>query len=325
MIRRDAAARASRYLPYGVVGWAFILTQAIIVIWLMAAGASFVGSVVLVLMLLLVFLVVGRIVAETGLLYVLLPVPLNRPWVMAASDLPATLSMRTSVKSFFLTTMFYGMFTHDLRQSAAVFVPHALRVTDVASYPNERRWQRTLPLIFALLLSLAVAYVVSGAAQLYIHYTFNFTLDANPLSPIGAWGSLGMPRYLDLDSTLKYIPPGTGPDASRGGITHFVFGAAVTTVLSILRLRFAEWPLHPVGFIMAYSWGLRQMWFSIFLGWLLKVLVVRLGGSYLLRQSRSWFLGMIIGDAAVIAFWLAVSLVRLSMGLEYHAIRFLPT
>jgi hypothetical protein len=34
---------------------------------------------------------------------------------------------------------------------------------------------------------------------------------------------------------------------------------------------------------------------------------------------------MIIGDAAAIAFWLLVSLVRLWMGLEYHAIRFLPT
>jgi hypothetical protein len=53
--------------------------------------------------------------------------------------------------------------------------------------------------------------------------------------------------------------------------------------------------------------------------------LVRLGGTRLLRQSRNWFLGMIIGDAAAIAFWLVLSLVRLSMGLDYHAIRFLPT
>jgi len=69
---------------------------------------------------------------------------------------------------------------------------------------------------------------------------------------------------------------------------------------------------------------LRSIWFSIFLGWLAKVVIVRFGGAGLYRAARNVFIGLILGEAAAAALWLCVSLVRLAMGLNYQAVRLLP-
>jgi hypothetical protein len=95
-------------------------------------------------------------------------------------------------------------------------------------------------------------------------------------------------------------------------------------VLSVLNLRFAAWPLHPVGYLLCNSWGLQQIWFSVFVGWLCKELVLRVGGAQLLRASRPLFIGLIFGEAAAVAFWLCVSLYLNWLGLNYHAIQILP-
>jgi len=49
----------------------------------------------------------------------------------------------------------------------------------------------------------------------------------------------------------------------------------ITAALSVLRLRFVSWPLHPVGLLLAHSYPIKMVWFSVFVGWLLKVLAVR--------------------------------------------------
>jgi hypothetical protein len=72
------------------------------------------------------------------------------------------------------------------------------------------------------------------------------------------------------------------------------------------------------------TWGAQQGWFSILVGWLAKSAIVRFGGATLFHRARPVFLGLIIGEAGAAAFWLVVALARLSMGLEYHAVRILP-
>jgi hypothetical protein len=96
-------------------------------------------------------------------------------------------------------------------------------------------------------------------------------------------------------------------------------------VLSALRLRYMAWPFHPIGFLVCYSYPLMTGWFSIFLGWLAKVLIVRFGGIDLFRSARNFFIGLIAGEAGAAAFWLVVSLVRVGCGMEYKALHFLPT
>jgi hypothetical protein len=313
-----------RYLPYAFVGWAFVACLATLVLWLMAAGTTLAGALVIVGLLMLLMLLVMRIVAEGGLLYVLLPIPLNRPWVYLAQDVPTPLSGHTTLRSFFFATFFSGMFTHDTREALAGFAPNALRVIDADVDEHEPLRSRWLwPVILWLAVALAVAFVVGGGASLWAHYNYAATLDSRQDNPIGAWGSYLLPRF-ELDDTAQYIPPRGGPVESHSRPTHLFIGAGLASTLAFLRLRFAWWPLDPLGYLLVYSWGVRQIWFSIFLGWLAKKLLVSYGGTNLYRSARPAFLGLIIGETVAAGLWLILSFCLAIQGREYHMIRLLP-
>jgi hypothetical protein len=101
-------------------------------------------------------------------------------------------------------------------------------------------------------------------------------------------------------------------------------GAAITGICGAMRLTSATWPIHPAGFLLCYSWGLRQIWFSILVGWLVKVLLLRLGGSRTFTAAQPIFIALIMGEVMAAAWWLCVSLLLAGMGLEYRAITLLP-
>ena len=119
-----------------------------------------------------------------------------------------------------------------------------------------------------------------------------------------------MPAEVAMGATKSWLPPKTGPQDLHSGPLHFAFGATVTAVMGVLRLRLQWWPFYPVGFLLVYTWGLKVIWFSIFVGWLIKATVLRLGGPRLLRGATPIFMGMILGEAGAAAFWLVVTLVR---------------
>jgi hypothetical protein len=49
-----------------------------------------------------------------------------------------------------------------------------------------------------------------------------------------------------------------------------------------------------------------MFWFSIFLGWLAKTLIMRFGGAQSYRKMTPAFLGLAFGDVAMMLFWLAI-------------------
>ena len=74
-----------------------------------------------------------------------------------------------------------------------------------------------------------------------------------------------------------------------------VFGAVMTGVLIFLNQRVPWWPLHPVGFTVSYQYPTRASFFSVFLAWLCKLIVIRVGGMMLFNRSRVFFIGLLVG------------------------------
>lgn len=308
-----------RYLTHRASGWGLVACVGVAITWLTAAGASVVGAVVIVLLLLLLYTVLAKLVAETGLLYVLVPVPVNRPWIYAVQDLPG--EPRTTIGSYMFSSMFSGVLTHDHRQSLSPFAIHSLRIAD--EQPAVTR--RAGAYLALLLLAMVLAYVASGVASLYIHYNYALTLDSSGTGlDNNDWGWLNMPKQMMLGFTADYVPPRNGPAESHSHLAFFGTGAGLTGLLAFLHLRYPAFPLHPIGYLLVFTWGLRVTWFSIFVGWVAKMIIVRLGGSRLLMGMRPFFLGLIVGEATAAAGWLIVSLVLAQFGFEYRAIRLLP-
>jgi len=79
-------------------------------------------------------------------------------------------------------------------------------------------------------------------------------------------------------------------------------------LLIIARQRFLWWPLHPLGFPLATVDMMKWSWFSAFLAWLMKAVVLKYGGSKLFRRMRPFFLGLILGTFVVSGVWLVIDL-----------------
>ncbi|MFN4242202.1 MAG: DUF6785 family protein [Tepidisphaerales bacterium] len=311
---------AGRYIAYPVAGWGLLLCTLGVMVWLVMAGCTWIGAAVLVLLLQMFFLVVARVVAETGIPFVQVNAQVFRVWTFLAP-----LGVRTTAQTFFFTSWFHGLFVHDMRESAAVYTGQALRVADQGAYEQATTWRRTWPLAACLVVALAVGFVVSGAAMLYVEYNHAAPLDRGAVPPINPYAITGQPISQILNPSANYALGGTGANDKHSTLGHFTFGAAVTAFLAMMRLRFAAWPLHPVGFLLFNSYPMRMIWFSVLIGWLCKALVVRFGGIELFRALRPLFLGLIVGEAAAVAFWLATNLVLVELGIEYIRTNILPT
>jgi hypothetical protein len=326
------------YLPYAVAGWGLIVACGVMIGWLLMAGTTVAGAFVLVGMVLLMMMVIARIVAETGLPFAqLTSLSASRPWLLISGMAPGM--ARTTNRNFFLTSLVGTTLVHDLREASSVYITHALRLVghgatggaDVSKTSvsgasisgvragASRRWG----VIAALALAMLAGYVVSGASTLFCEYRYASTLDqypSTPINPYAAWAAQG----LVLDPSVQYASPSPALNEQHSHTEHLLLGAAITAALAMLRLRFAAWPLHPVGYLLAYSYPMDCIWFSLMIGWLAKMFTLRLGGLRGFNAARPMFLGLIVGEAAAAAFWLIISLLLNTMGLPYHPIKLLP-
>ena len=81
-------------------------------------------------------------------------------------------------------------------------------------------------------------------------------------------------------------------------------GLIFTLLLALLRMSLFWWPLHPAGYAVSSNWSINLFWFSIFISWGLKHLILRYGGLKLHRRSIPFFMGLILGEFIVGGLWM---------------------
>jgi len=74
-----------------------------------------------------------------------------------------------------------------------------------------------------------------------------------------------------------------------------------------MRLRFTWWPLHPLPFLLLNTWCLSRMNFSFFIGWAIKVALLKVGGGKVFTRSKAFFIGVIVGQIVMAGLWVTVS------------------
>ena len=78
-----------------------------------------------------------------------------------------------------------------------------------------------------------------------------------------------------------------------------MLGAVFVIFLAAMRLHFWWWPFHPLGFVMCGSWSLVVYWFTIFVAWVVKSIIVHYGGLSGYARARPFFLGLILGEMSI--------------------------
>lgn len=277
--------------------------------WLLWVRVPFWWALLLVALLFLFALGMARIVAETG-------IPLMAPdthyIVNLANMVPVT--WRTAAGMYFsgIVAIIAG---HLNRVCATVMGCHAIGLDRKAT---PRRQLHIGGLLFAVL---AASIVIGGAIQLVMSYNFPGSIDgrSSPLGYGGPWYFRGFAEPL-----LKNFVNGRVVEYSFNEGFHLLFGAGLTAFLHGMCQFSAKWPLHPVALLFTGNWYAHRVWFSVFIGWLIKVLVLRLGGAKLFRSWKNVFLGLIIGETCAVILWCAVAGILAATGQDYQVVSILP-
>lgn len=125
------------------------------------------------------------------------------------------------------------------------------------------------------------------------------------------YGALNLhPQYFNTFSqypwkfAAKNLNRAVGPPMT--GYVWTAVGAGIMLVLTWIHRAIYWWPLHPLGFLAQGSWIMRSLWFSFFLSWLIKILVLRYGGGAAFKKAKVFFIGLIVGLLVAGGMWLVI-------------------
>lgn len=98
------------------------------------------------------------------------------------------------------------------------------------------------------------------------------------------------------------------PELQAGTAAWYGTGG-VWVVASMLLRRTLFWFPHPIGYMMMVNPLTQSLWFSFFIGWICKKLVVKYGGKATFDKAKTIFIGMIMGELMAILFWSILSMI----------------
>ena len=142
---------------------------------------------------------------------------------------------------------------------------------------------------------LTIVFGIFFTFWVYIHVMY----DLGVTSKARGWiGTMGWEFFNRLQNWLVHPRQ---PDI--GEITGIIGGFGFTIFLMIMKIRFLWWPFNPGGYVLTTGGGLGREWFAVFLSWLAKFIILRIGGVKLYRQVIPFFLGLILGDYTLGCLW----------------------
>jgi hypothetical protein len=280
-------AEKSEALPYPVAFWGFVLSFGFMVAWGVCAGKSVSLSLLLWTLYLVIAIVLSRVVAEGGLLFV------HHNWMPLGSLAhlvglgPGTLLSPSQgiVPAAFMETSTIQDYRGSLMPS---FVQSFKLAHDrkIAARP-----------LFVLIFGVILVGMMVG-------FQMNVRLGYEN-------GGLGLQGWL---RTWGPQMAARGAYDLGGGVQAvdwvawlwLTIGALTTYGLMLARSYLTWFPLHPIGYLMSQTYPAHALWFSFYLGWLAKSLLTRFGGVDTYRKVIPTFLGLALGDVAMMLLWIVI-------------------
>ena len=164
-----------------------------------------------------------------------------------------------------------------------LLMPHQLEGLKIAERAELRHRQFGHVMVFATVLGIVVS------IWAYLHFAYRGEINT---------GWAGEEAFQRLEGWLTH-PSGT--DGSV--ITAIGAGFLVSVALTLMRGQFLWMPLHAAGYAVTTTWTMNFFWFSIFVSFVLKWVIVKHGGLRSFRRAAPFFLGLVLGEFVVTTFW----------------------
>lgn len=130
--------------------------------------------------------------------------------------------------------------------------------------------------------------LVSGGYTIYLCY-------ADGGATFQTWSLVGAPQglYDGIVSLVAETETRTVADPSK--MLTWGIGIGTAIVATFLQSRLPWWPFHPLGLMVMFDGYVRLYALSIFIVWLLKWLILTLGGIGMFRRVKPLSYGLIVG------------------------------
>ena len=257
---------------------------AVMVVWLEAAGIPLSVIPLFLVVAFLIFIALSRIVVEAG-------VALVRAPLIPPDFIIATFGARRLGAGGLTGLAYTYPWTADLVTFPMASVANGLKMAQEVIRGSRRG------LFWAFLV--ATLATLGSAYWMFLYLSYEY-------------GGLNMPIWwwqyssrTGLDYIAKMIQ---SPATIGAGEWMFTgLGACLMWFLVTLQQRFLWWPVHPLGLAISGTvFTTATMWFNVFLAWLVKSMVLKYGGAGLYRQTRFFFLGLILGSFVTTGTWLII-------------------
>jgi len=275
---------SSEWLPIDFSFWGFLFGGTGIVVWLHYFGMPVFVSILVLAAFFLVMLVATRVICQGGIAY----------FTLTAAPMDGLIAFFgprffTSIGILIAGVVQKVLFV-DLRESLMPSLMHTRKI----SYGVVNRRM----IIFGIMITLVAGVVVSLLAMMALCYKFGIRelrLDWATRTTVTV--------YENIETLIQsHAEPG------EWVMIFSTIGAFVMLVLVICYHRVYWWPIHPIGYLTAYSSAMRILWFAFFAGWLCNAVCMRYGGVVLFKKLRYFFIGLIIGDFLMGGGWALVGL-----------------
>jgi hypothetical protein len=272
---------------------AFLVFTALLIGQFCLAGIDLWLAIPYTLFMVMGFVVLSRIIAETGLIYL-------KSYFWPCTILWGVLGARTlGTHQMLLMMLMTTVLFIDPREALMPFMANSLKVLELQ---KERIGRTSVLCGVALLIGLAVAVPVT----LYIKYDMGSSTGDN-------WSTVTVPRVA-YDNvvmvrqklaaqgvTVANEPTGFLARVSAISATPLCLsmafvGFVLVLVYSAARLRFTRWPIHPLMFVTWASTPLRWMGVSYLIGWGVKKIITQYGGSQAYNRLKPLMIGLIAGE-----------------------------
>jgi len=263
-----------------VFGWLGGVSVMSVGLWM--SGLPLWVAVSTLLMALLIFVGLTRVVVESGVATAVGP-------MIASSVVVSAVGSSALGPTGMVGMAFTYVWAADIRTFVMASCAHGLKL-------SEHLGRNVRPLFWIMLLAIGVS--LAGSIWAILHLSYGY----GGINLNGWFFGGGTRAPFDYITTQLNTP--TAPNGE--GWLHTLLGGGVMALLMLGRHHLLWWPLHPIGYPIGGVWLMDQLWFSIFLAWLIKLVVMKYGGPVLYRKTRPFFLGLIMGQFFISGFWLIV-------------------
>lgn len=250
--------------------------------WLWKSGIPAAIVPLFIFAALVIFIGLARVIAEAGM-------PTVTPEMIPAGFVVSAVGVPALGTTGMIATGYTLVWAGDLLVFMTAPLANGLRLGSDLS--GSRRM-----LFWAIVTALLISLVASCWFMLHLAYR-DGALNLHPQY------FTGFAQYPSEFPAQKLTNP-TGPDLV--GWLWTGLGAAIMGGLMAARHFFVWWPFHPLGFVVSTGWVMNSIWFSIFLAWMIKVIVLKYGGPRTYAQTRPFFVGVVLGQFTAAGLWLLI-------------------